>query len=96
MSASDRLAREPAAMSAKVMSAAMVTPEAVATVMTATMMTATMASAMTAAVPSSVAATTLGDRGARQRSHEHKNRNSDHPPRHGILPAVAPLRLWRK
>ena len=65
--------------------------------MSAAVATAVPATVATAMPPSSsVAATTPGDRGARQRSHEHKNRNSDHPPRHGILPAVAPLRLWRK
>jgi len=98
MSAPDRLAREPAAMSAKVMSAAaMRAGESMSAAVATAVPTAVPATVATAMPPSSsVAATTPGDRGARQRSHEHKNRNSYHPPRHGTLPAAAPLRSWRK
>ena len=95
MSAPDRLAREPAAMSAKVMSAAAMRAGESMSAAVATAVPATMA---TTAMPSSsvAAAATFGDRSARQRSHEHKNRNSYHAPRHGTLPAAAPLKSWRK
>lgn len=86
--ASDRVAREAAAMSAEMMSAAMMSMEAVASA-------ATMTTAMPATVPSSMAAA-LGEYVTRQRQNESKNRNSQRAPGHGTLPAVTPLTTRRK
>ena len=77
MGASDRVARESTAMSAKVMPAAAMSAKAVPAAVT-------MTTAMSAAVTSSVAAASVaaasGDCVARQRQHEGKNRNSQYAP----------------
>jgi hypothetical protein len=72
MGASDRVAREPATVSAEMMVPAAVSAKAMSAAMA---MTAAMP--VPAAVTSSVAAAS-GDRVARQRQHEGKNRNSYH------------------
>jgi len=92
MGASDRVARESTAMSAKVMPAAAMSAKAVPAAVT---MTTAMSAAVTSSVTSTVAAAS-GDCVARQRQHEGKNRNSQYAPRHGTLPAVTPPRLRRK
>jgi hypothetical protein len=74
MGASDRVAREPAAMSAKVMAAAAMAAKAMSA---AVPMTTAVPAAMATAVTSSMAAAS-GDCVARQRQHEGKNRNSHH------------------
>ena len=76
MSASYRVARESAAMSAKVMSAAAMSAK---TMPAAVTMTTAMPAAMATAMTSSVAAAS-GDCIARQRQHEGKNRNSQFSP----------------
>ena len=89
VSASDRVARKSAsmsAMSAKVMSAAV--PAAEAVPMSAAM-------AVTTAATSAMAAA-LGDGIARERHHKDKSRNSQCAPDHGSLPAVTPLTSRRK
>jgi hypothetical protein len=68
MGASDRVARESAAMSAKMVPAAAMSAKAVSA---AVPVTAAMATAVTASV-----AAASGDCIARQRQHEGKNRNS--------------------
>jgi hypothetical protein len=90
MGASDGVAREAAAMSAKMMPATtkMRAAEAVPAAM-AVAAAVSMAATMAAAVPSAMAATP-GEYIARQRQNESKNRNSQRAPEHGTLPAVTP------
>jgi hypothetical protein len=76
MGASDRVAREPATVSAKVMPAAAMAAKAMSAAVPAAMATAVTSSVAAAA---SVAAAS-GDCIARQRQHERKNRNSQYAP----------------
>jgi len=77
MGASDRVARESTAMSAKMMPAAAMAAKAVPAAVT---MTTAMSAAMATAVTSSSVAAASGDCVTRQRQHEGKNRNSQHAP----------------
>jgi hypothetical protein len=86
MGASDGVAREAAAMSAKMMPST--TKMRAAEAVPAAMAVAAAVS-MAAAVPSAMAATP-GEYIARQRQNESKNRNSQRAPEHGTLPAVTP------
>jgi hypothetical protein len=86
MRAANGVARKSAAMSAKVPTAAAKMMPTAAEAVAAAM---TMAAAVSATVSASVAAAP-GDRIARQRQNDAKNRNSQRAPEHGTLPAVTP------
>ncbi|WP_249128514.1 hypothetical protein [Bradyrhizobium lablabi] len=86
VSASDRVARKSAAMSA--MSAKVMTA-AVSAVKTVAMSAAV-------AVTAAAASAALGNGITSQRHQESKNRNSQRAPNHGTLPAVTPLTLQRE
>jgi hypothetical protein len=98
MRTSDRMPREAAAMSAEMMpaTAEMRTAKSVSAPVSAPMSSAVPAAMATTMTSAMAAAASSGDCGARKHGKENNNRNSDHAPGHGILPAAAPLRLRRK
>lgn len=86
MRAAHGVAREAAAMSAKV-------PATTAKMMPAAAVEAMAATTVAAAVPATMSAsmaTAPGECVARQRQNDGKNRNSNRAPEHGTLPAVTP------